>query len=192
MPGPKISINILSIMIVVVCVTKSDTKINDSTTDRMVDCYGLLSRQVGGFYLSYLNGEDTFYTGKCFLKRDNGNGLTYKYLKGHILEIIERYPDGKLCEEIYYDDTSATAGITRRARYYPNGNKSYQQINGNYRYELFYENGRLERKAGFGYTKEDKDNRFYNLYAVRLYDSIWKQDGTFDTVYRYSKGSITY
>jgi len=171
------------------CSTKSDKKIKSNAADRICECSSLLTREERGFYLQYRDGEDTFYTGKCKVTRDDGNELTYNYLKGHVLEIIERYPGGILNEEMYYDTTGR---MLNRTRYYRNGHKSYVVIFGDHTYETFYENGRIQRKGGYGFTKEDIDNKYYNLEEVRLYDSVWKENGLFDSVYRYSKGSITY
>ena len=123
------------------------------------------------------------------MTRENGNTIVCKYLKGHILEQIEAYPGGSLNEELYYDTTGR---FIKRARYYPNGHKSYVVIFGNHTYETFYEDGRIQRKGGYGFTKEDIGNKYFNLYQVRLYDSIWKEDGSFDSVYHYSKATITY
>jgi len=157
--------------------------------ERMCNCTDLLTRQERGFYLQYLDGEDTFYTGKCKLTRENGNEITYKYLKGHVLEVIETYPGGIVYEEFIYD---SLGNMPRRATYYPNGHVQYLAIHGDHTYDVFYENGRIGRKGGYGFTDEDKKDRFSNLDAVRLYDSIWKENGQFDSVYHYSKGSITY
>jgi hypothetical protein len=181
-------INLIFILLVG-CSPKSGTKNISNIPDRVCDCSKLLTRQDHGFYLQYHEGEDTFYTGKCKFIRENGTEILYKYVKGHILEQIETYPGGILNEELYYDTTGR---FINRARYFPNGHKSYQAIFGDHTYETFYENGKIQRKGGYGFTKEDIDNKYYNLDKVRLYDSIWKQDGSFDTVYHYSKGSITY
>ena len=189
MTVPNIHIISLFLILLTSCSTKSDKKIVSNIPDRMCDCSALLTREERGFYLEYHDGEDTFYTGKCKLTREDGNEITYKYLNGHILEIIERYPGEILNEEMYYDTTGR---IIKRARYYRNGHKSYEQILGDHTYETFYENGRIQRKGGYGFTKDDIGNKYYNLDAIRLYDSIWKENGSFDSVYRYSKGSITY
>jgi predicted lipase len=61
---------------------------------RLCDCFKLLDRQERGVSLTYLDGEDSLHTGICKLKRDNGNEIIYKYQRGHILEIIERFPGG--------------------------------------------------------------------------------------------------
>lgn len=189
MTVPKIHIIGFTLVLLVACSTKSDKHVPKNTLDRSCDCTKLLTREERGFYLAYHEGEDTFYTGKCKLTRDNGNEIFYKYLKGHILEIIEAYPGGILNEEMYYD---TTGGITKRVRYYSNGHKSYEQILGDHTYQTYYDNGRIQRKGGYGFTKEDIGNKYYNLDKIRLYDSIWKEDGSFDSVYHYSKGSITY
>lgn len=171
------------------CPIKSDKAINRIIPNRQCDCSKLLEREERGFYLQYLDGEDTFYTGTCKLTRENGNQIIYKYLKGHLLEERETYPGSILNEELCYDTTGR---LLKRVRYYPNGHKSYEVIFGDHTYETFYENGRIERKGGYGFTKEDIGNKYYNLDAVRLFDSIWREDGSFDSVYHYSKGSITY
>lgn len=180
---------LLILAFVMSCSTKKDPTVNNAAQDRMCDCFKLLDKQERGRYLTYLDGEDTWYTGKCKLTRDNGNEITYTYQNGHILQIIERYPGGPLHEEMYYDTTGR---IIKRIRYYLNGHKSYEQIIGDHTYESFYENGRIQRKGGYGFTKEDIGNKYYNLDEVRLYDSVWKENGLFDSVYRYSKASITY
>lgn len=185
----KIHIIGFLIFLLVACSTKSD-KINKRIApDRQCDCFKLLDRQERGFYLKVLEGEDTLYTGKCKLTRENGNEISYAYLKGHIIEQIERYPGGALNEEMYYDTTGL---ITKRVQYYQNGHISYLRFNGDHSYESFYEDGRVSRKGGFslsnkGYNRNDKEF-FENI----LFDSIWKKNGEFDSVYRYSQASITY
>ena len=139
--------------------------------------------------MEYFDGEDTFYTGQCSLTRENGNEIVYTYLKGHLLDQFETFPGGILNEEIHYDTMGR---FIKRVRYYPNGRKSYEAIFGNHTYETFYDNGRIERKGGYGFKKEDIGNKYWNLDEFRLYDSIWKENGSFDSVFRYSKGSITY
>lgn len=189
MTVPNIHITILSLILFVGCSTKTDKKSTSRIPDRMCDCSKLLTRQERGFYLQYFDGEDTFYTGKCKLTRENGNEIVYTYLKGHLLDEIETYPGGILNEELHYDTTGR---FIKRLRYYPNGHKAYEVIFGDHTYETFYDNGSIQRKGGFGFTKEDIGNKYWNLDEVRLYDSIWKENGSFDSVYHYSKGSITY
>jgi hypothetical protein len=159
--------------------------------DRTCDCDELRFRKDLTFY----QDETIPYTGECKLKRDAGNKenigneLTYKYLNGHIIEQTERYSTGGLCEEIYYDTTGI---ITKRLMYYRNGQKSWEKYFGDHTYETFYENGKIQRKGVYGLTEMDKTDRYYNLDEKRLFDSIWKENGDFDKVYRYSKSSITY
>ncbi len=184
----KIHIICFAATLFVIYTTKLEKRIQKKPIDRICDCSKILSSVERGFYLSYHEGEDTFYTGKCKVRIGNGNEIFYKYFKGHLLEIIENYPGGILNEEIYYDSIR----IIKRIRYYSNGCKSYEQIFGDHTYETYYNNGRIQRKGGYGFTKKDFENKYYDLSRIRLYDSIWKEDGSFDSVYRYSKGSITY
>src|SRR5678809_1037082 len=101
----KIYTTFLTLSLIVACSTKSDNANKNIVSDRQCDCFRLRDRQERGFYLKYLEGEDTLYTGKCKLTRENGNEIVYKYLKGHILEEIETYPGGILNEELIYDTT---------------------------------------------------------------------------------------
>lgn len=189
MTVPNIYITVITLILIVGCSTKSDKKATSPILDRMCGCSKLLTRQERGFYLEYHEGEDTFYTGKCKLTGENGNEIVYTYLRGHLLDQIVTYPGGILNEELHYDTTGR---FLKRVRYYPNGHKSYEVIFGNHTYEAFFDNGRIQRKGGYGFTKEDSYNKYWNLDKIRLYDSIWKEDGSFDSVYHYSKGSITY
>jgi antitoxin component YwqK of YwqJK toxin-antitoxin module len=136
-----------------------------------------------------MEGEDTLYTGKCSIKRENGNEITYTYLKGHLIADIETYPGGFLNEELYYDTTGL---ITKRVRYYRNGHISYITIFGDHAYEAFYENGSIYRKGMYGMKRGRYGYRDSDFYRNTLFDSIWIENGNFDSVYRYSQASITY
>jgi hypothetical protein len=151
-------------------------------------CSDLGHRLEGEFYLEYHLTTNELYSGVCEVTRDNGDYLFYKYENGHILEIIEFYKSDTLKEEMYYD---LKGHIYRRNRFHQNGNKSYTVIFTDHTYETFYENGKLERQGGYGFTEKDID-KYYNLEEIRLFDSIWKETGEFDSVYHYSKASITY
>jgi hypothetical protein len=186
----RITITFLSLIFLIISCHQAEMKtVSKTSFDRTCNCDQLIDRIERGFYLKYIDGEDTLYTGTCRITRENGNPIRYKYLKGHILEIIEYYPGEVLKEEMYYDTTGM---IIKRVHYYSNGHKSYEQVYGDHGYNSFYPNGRLQRKGGYGFTKEDASDRYYHLYEERLYDSVWKEDGSFDSVYHYSKASITY
>jgi antitoxin component YwqK of YwqJK toxin-antitoxin module len=158
--------------------------------DRTCDCSDLRDKLDSGLYLYYKDGEKSYYSGKCKLTTENGNEITYKYQNGHILEIIERYPSRKLNEEMYYD---LTGKIIKRVNYYPNGCISYKgNLHGDHSYERFYENGKINRKGCFGFYC--KDSKYLELHKNDkiLFDSIWKENGQFDSVCHYSRASITY
>ncbi len=158
--------------------------------DRMCDCSDLNNKLDGGLYLTYKEGEKSYYSGKCKLTREDGNEITYKYQNGHILEIIERYPTGMLEEEMYYE---LSGKIIKRVRYYPNGYISYKSfLHGDHSYESFYENGKIKRKGPFGFYGKDAKYLKLHKYDNILFDSIWKENGQFDSVYHYSQASITF
>ncbi len=159
--------------------------------DRTCNCDELRTRKG----LTFCNDETTPFTGECKLKRESGdvenigNELTSKYQDGLLIEMIERYTNGVIREEMYYDSTRT---ISKRIQYYRSGQKSWEKYFGDHTYETFYENGKIQRKGVYGLTEMDKTDRYYNLDEKRLFDSIWKENGDFDKVYRYSKSSITY
>ena len=185
----KIHIIGFSIFLLAACSTKSD-KINKSIAfDRQCDCSKLLDRQERGFYLKFFEGEDTLYTGKCKYTVEDGNEISYTFLKGHLISEVQRYPGGALNEEMYYDTTGL---ITKRVRYYRNGHMSYLTFYGNHSYETFYEDGRVARKGGYSLTKKGYDRNEKEFFENTLYDSIWKINGEFDSVHHYSQASITY
>lgn len=180
--------SILILFLLVACNT-TQKKFNTRAPDRVCDCFKLLTRQEHGFYVSYLDGEDTLYTGKCTLTRENGNTITYAYLKGHPVEEIECYPGGILNEELYFD---TTGHITKRVRYFTNGHIAYKRMYGDHGYETFYEDGRIERKGGFTTDTSNYKPGDATFYKDILFDSIWKPNGEFDSVYHYSPASVHY
>jgi hypothetical protein len=59
-------------------------------------------------------------------------------------------------------------------------------------YESFYSNGRIQRKGGFSLLKTPFNRNDSTFFQDILFDSIWKSNGAFDSVYRYSPASVTY
>lgn len=184
-----ILLGVLSASTLISCSSKPKQKLSNSAIERTCECSKLFEKQERESYLKYFEGDSTPYSGYCFFTRENGNEITYKYLAGHVLEIIERYPGGVLCEEMYYDTSGL---ITKRVHYYQNGQMSYKDFHGDHRYESFYDNGRIQRKGMYGLRKSRMDDRGKEFYSNTLYDSIWKKNGDFDSVYHYSQASITY
>lgn len=136
--------------------------------------------------LSSIRDGDTTHSK---ITRDNGNVIIYSYVDQRLVSEVERYPKGNLCSvRIYTTPDNDYTFVS----YYPNGKKSWERISGDHTYETFYENGKLQCKGGYGFTIKDRGQKYYNLYELRLYDSIWKRNGQFDSVRRYSKASITY
>ncbi|HEV7781965.1 MAG TPA: hypothetical protein VGO58_11910 [Chitinophagaceae bacterium] len=172
-----------------VIITKEATAIAHKVPARTCSCSQIRDRYERGLSLSYVDGEDSLYSGKCTEKYENGNSVERQYLAGHLLAFIESRSAGSIVDEMHYD---TTGNMIKRVRYHPNGQKAYVRVDGDHTYETFYENGRLECKGGYGFTEKDRNDRFYDLETRRLYDSIWKKDGSFDYVRRYSKGGIIY
>ena len=90
---------------------------------------------------------------------------------------------------MYYDTTGA---ILKRVRYFPNGHISFSWFYGDHSYETFYEDGRVFRKGGFRIGNKRYNRSEKEFFENTLFDSIWKKNGEFDSVYRYSQASITY
>jgi hypothetical protein len=162
----------------------------ETVKERDCPCDSLYNRQERGKYLQFHQLENIPYTGYCNLSRENGNTIRYRYLLGHLIEQIEKYPGGFICEISLYDTSGYSS---KRENYYPNGQLSGRMVYGSdHGYESFYSNGRIQRKGGYSLLKTHFNRNDSTFYQDILFDSIWKSNGAFDSVFRYSPASINY
>ncbi|MBP6591063.1 MAG: hypothetical protein KA229_13225 [Chitinophagaceae bacterium] len=189
----KIKINIpgLTGLLLLLAFAISCRQHKATAIERDCPCDSLYHREVKGKYLQFHQYQDsTPYTGYCHLSRDNGNTIRYHYESGLLTEQIEKYPSGFICEITLYD-TSGT--FNKRENYHPNGQLAGRMlVRSDHGYESFYPNGNIQRKGGFSLLKKPFDRRDSTFYEEILFDSIWKSNGSFDSVYRYSPASVTY